>query len=203
MRLWLVRHGAAEDQGRRIVGQLDPPLADVGRNAIARLLKSSPPAPNRVVSSDLRRARESAEILAQHWGVTLETDPRLRELSFGSWEGRTWEEIAEQDGRWLDDWVARWWEVAPPGGESFEDLRLRAGAWAAEWGAAKKAETICVVGHAGSIRGLLVELLELEPQRAFAFPSECGHVTVLERGRWCWKASQLDRPVLPSSRDFR
>ncbi len=201
MRLWLVRHGVAEDQGRRIVGQLDPPLAAVGRNAIARLLQTSPPAPNRVVSSDLRRARESAEILAQHWGVALETEPRLRELSFGSWEGRTWEEIGERDRGRLDDWMARWWELATPGGESFHDLRLRIAAWAAGWWAWKDADTICVVAHAGSIRALLVELLRLEPQRAFDFPCECGHVTVLQRRRSRWAASQLDRPRLPSSRD--
>jgi broad specificity phosphatase PhoE len=197
MKLWLLRHGAAATLENLVTGQLDPPLADAGRSAIQRLLESSPPAPNRLVSSDLRRARESAEILARHWGVAVEVEPRLCELSFGTWEGRTWEEIAEQDRQRLDDWMARWWEFRAPGGESFHDLRRRAAACAAEWLAVKDADTICVVAHAGSIRAILIELLCIEPQRAFDFPCECGRVTVLEGKGSCWKASQLDRPMLP------
>nr|BFF21014.1 hypothetical protein GCM10025730_45350 [Promicromonospora thailandica] len=99
----LLRHArTAYNAGLRLQGQIDIPLDEVGRwqaeqgaTALAASHKAS-----LVVSSDLERARHTAEAYARHIGVDVETDAGLRERSFGIWEGLTDAEIAE---RWPEE----------------------------------------------------------------------------------------------------
>ena len=184
MRLLLVRHGIAEGQEGRVVGHANPPLSDRGRTAIAALLASSPAPPDLLLSSDLRRARSSADILAAYWGIEVVADARLRELNFGEWENRTWSELEALDGARLDHWMRDWTREAPPGGESFGDLGARTSAWLADrrksgWDALG---TMVVVAHAGSIRAILCELLSVPLDQAFAFDVDHAHVRGLDLG---------------------
>jgi alpha-ribazole phosphatase len=184
MRLLLVRHGVADGQEGRAVGQLDLPLSERGRAAIGALLASDPGRPDRLVSSDLVRARGSAQILAAHWGVEIVTEPRLRELGFGEWEGRTWQELERSDATRLERWMRDWTTERPPGGESFSDVVARVSSWLREWreGAASSTGTTVVVAHAGSIRAILCELLGVPLGRAFEFEVDCARVTALALG---------------------
>src|ERR1700754_1917632 len=87
-RLILVRHGQSTHNAQaRLQGQADPPLSDAGR-AEAELLRPALPAldNDRVVTSDLKRAVETAELLG-HSGARR--DPRFREIDVGAWEGRS------------------------------------------------------------------------------------------------------------------
>ena len=105
-RLLVVRHGRTGYNAARIIqGQLDVELDEVGREqaaAVARRLVAFDP--EAIVASDLRRAADTAVPLAELTGLPVRPDPRLRERSFGRWQGLHGTEIAE---RYPDEY-ARW-----------------------------------------------------------------------------------------------
>jgi broad specificity phosphatase PhoE len=121
-RLVLVRHGqSAWNRDGRWQGWADPPLSDLGeqqaRTAGARLHTTGACAPaGRLVASDLRRARRTAELIGESTGGVVVVDPRLREYDAGSWTGLRRDEIA---ARWPEQLAA--WDAGEldrtPGGE--------------------------------------------------------------------------------------
>lgn len=125
-RLVMLRHGQTEyNAGSRMQGQLDTDLSDLGRDqaaAAAEVLAKRQPL--LIVSSDLRRALDTAETLGTRAGVAVAVDKRLRETHLGDWQGLTHLEVdaAAPGARlaWRDD--ARW---APHGGESRVDVAER------------------------------------------------------------------------------
>jgi alpha-ribazole phosphatase len=175
-----VRHGVAEGQGGRVVGHTDPPLSERGRADIASLLTSDPELPVLLLSSDLRRASQSAEILAAHWGIEVVTDARLRELHFGEWENRTWKDLEREDGARLNRWMRDWITTRTPGGESFTDLVARVSGLLAEYQETMATDTIVILAHAGSIRAILCRLLNVPFEQAFQFEVQHARVTGLD-----------------------
>ncbi len=145
---------------------------------MAALVATGGERPAMLLSSDLRRARESADVLAAHWGMEVVTDVRLRELHFGEWESRTWRDLEREDGERLARWMRDWTRTPAPGGESFSDLVERVSGWLAEWQSSgrRAAGTTVVVAHAGSIRAILCRLLAVPLEEAFGF--EVGHARV-------------------------
>ena len=125
-RLVLLRHGQTEwNAGSRMQGQLDTDLTELGREqagAAAEVLAKRQPLV--IVSSDLRRALDTATALGERSGVHVAVDERLRETHLGDWQGLTHLEVddAAPGARlaWRDD--ARW---APHGGESRVDVADR------------------------------------------------------------------------------
>lgn len=119
VRLWLVRHGSTDwSEAGRLNGWADVPLNDRGRaqaRSLAERLNGMRFAG--VWSSDLLRARETARLAA---GGAV-PDPRLRELDFGTLEGRRWEEVSPQARRALVAFEG----FGAPGGESVDSLRSR------------------------------------------------------------------------------
>ncbi|HEX5831117.1 MAG TPA: histidine phosphatase family protein [Gemmatimonadaceae bacterium] len=181
--LYLVRHGAVDGVDGWCVGQSDVALAVDGRTAVERLAAEwTAPRPPRIVASDLARARDSAEALARAWhgdGIHVATDPRLREMHFGAWDGRAWDEIARDDPHALAEWMSCWQEARSPGGEGFGDVIARAGAWLADAVRDARADgisSLTAVAHAGSIRALLVHALGLP--RAVVFRLRVDHARV-------------------------
>ena len=164
-RLILLRHGQTEwNAVDRMQGQTDTELSELGRRqakGAARELVSHDAIA--VVSSDLRRAYDTAVALAEHTGLDVVADPRLRETSLGLWEGLTHIDVdagypgARQTWR-LD---ARY---APPGGESKLEVGARARPVVDELFAARgdwPGRTIILVAHGGLIAALTAALLEL------------------------------------------
>lgn len=171
-RLVLLRHGQTEHNAEnRMQGQLDTALSELGRRqarAVAVALKDRRPLA--IVSSDLRRAQDTATTVAEATGVGVRVDPRLRETHLGEWQGRTHYEVdAVYPGardRWRSD--ATW---APPGGESRVEVAARAvpaidelvgdidarGPWAGR--------SVVVVAHGGVIAALTASLLDLPVDR--------------------------------------
>jgi broad specificity phosphatase PhoE len=180
--LYLVRHGAAEDAAGRCVGRCDLALSPEGQADVARLARAWPaPRPPRIVTSDLARARASAESLTGAWGLTpdVKVDARLREMHFGSWDGRAWADIERDDAPALGAWMASWQDARTPGGEGFPDVVERCAAWLGDAVAGARAAregALVVVAHAGSIRALLVHALALP--RALAFRVRIDHARV-------------------------
>lgn len=125
-RLILVRHGQAKGNAEhRFIGQTDVPLTELGRRqaeAVGRRLQGTPI--DRVVASDLTRARDTGAAIAAAAGVELHLEPAIREIHNGEWAGRTPEEIA---ATWPDLWSRyRAGEDVPrPGGERWADVRAR------------------------------------------------------------------------------
>lgn len=119
-RIWLVRHGPTH--AKTMVGWTDLPadLSDTG--AIARLRDALPDAP--IVSSDLTRARTTADAL-QGARPRLADHSTLREMHFGDWENKTWQEIDAADPARARALFETPGHIAPPGGESWDTLCAR------------------------------------------------------------------------------
>lgn len=156
MYFYLVRHGEAEGNAeRRLLGWLDVPLSARGREevkAVAWRLAASPVVG--VISSDLIRAAETAETIAERHGLEVAPDPRLREIDNGEWTGLLPEEIASRWPR-LWDRLLRGEDFARPGGESWVEVRKRAVQVIEEAPPAGEGEVIVLVTHGGTALTLL------------------------------------------------
>lgn len=149
--LLLVRHGETDwNRDGRWQGHSDTPLNDAGREQ-ARRVAADLGGVDVIYASDLARARETAEIIAADLGLDVRTDARLRERSFGAWEGLSAPEIEEQFG----DELARW-RVGDGAGaddaEPFEAFARRIRDFVDEVVARHPEEAVLVVSHGGSIR---------------------------------------------------
>jgi broad specificity phosphatase PhoE len=168
-RLVMLRHGQTGfNAGNRMQGQLDTDLSDLGRDqavAVAEVLAKRQPL--LIVSSDLRRALDTAEALGERSGLPVELDARLRETHLGDWQGMTHTEVdASAPGAriaWRDD--ATW---APHGGESRIDVAARGlplikelVADQTEWGTDEPERPVVLVAHGGLIAALTAALLKL------------------------------------------
>jgi alpha-ribazole phosphatase len=161
MRLFLVAHAATPwTVVRRFQGHTDIPLSETGRRQAHILQKHL--ARERfqaIMASDLQRAVETAEILASPHAMAVRTDPRLRELYFGAWEGLTYEEIQQRDAAALADWQKDPLGMSPPQGERLTDLADRLRFFLLELQQVPEASTILLVAHRGSLRVLICLLL--------------------------------------------
>ncbi|UXA16414.1 glucosyl-3-phosphoglycerate phosphatase [Mycobacterium sp. SMC-4] len=166
-RLVMLRHGQTEyNAGSRMQGQLDTELSDLGRDqAIAAAESLAKRQPLLIVSSDLRRALDTAVALGDRSGLPVGIDTRLRETHLGDWQGMTHLEVdaAAPGARlaWRED--ARW---APHGGESRVDVAARGVplvrelvAGQIEWG--RDDRPVILVAHGGLIAALTAALLDL------------------------------------------
>lgn len=157
----LLRHGrTAHNADGRIQGQLDVPLDELGRvqaDALGTVFAADPPTV--VVSSDLARARATAQAVCDHVGLPLGIDPRLRETHFGQWQGLTGEEVSV---RWPVEYAAwRSYEGEAVDGEPREAVAERALACALEQLPAEG--TLLLVSHGGTARALVGTLLGMDP----------------------------------------
>jgi glucosyl-3-phosphoglycerate phosphatase len=168
-RLVMLRHGQTEfNAGNRMQGQLDTELSDLGRDqAVAAAEVLAKRQPLLIVSSDLRRALDTAMVLGERSGMPLEVDARLRETHLGDWQGMTHIEVdaAAPGARiaWRND--ATW---APHGGESRVDVAARGlplvrelVAGQTEWGTDEPERPVVLVAHGGLIAALTAALLNL------------------------------------------
>ena len=152
MSFWTIRHPEIDRQGR-CIGQTVVPITQPIEDAVREALGAAPIRPTRLFSSDLPRCAELAAALAASWQLEVNISPLLRELSFGVWENRHYDDIDTEDTvRWRD-WCEKWKTMAPPEGESLEMLLLRLRQWVQ---VAQPDEQSVVVTHAGVIRGLRV-----------------------------------------------
>ena len=155
----LIRHAESSwNATGRWQGHGDPPLSDRGRaqaNALARELARE--TIDVLVSSDLRRAAETAAILGKARGLRPELNPRLRELDVGDWEGLTRDQIERTAGNALRRFDAGDLDVRPGGGETLREISERASSVVTELVDAHPGRRLAVVTHLGVIRALLGE----------------------------------------------
>jgi ribonuclease H / adenosylcobalamin/alpha-ribazole phosphatase len=167
-RLLLLRHGeTALSAERRFSGRGDPELNERGqaqaRAAAARLASYGVSA---VVSSPLRRARQTALAVAEATGTEVSVEDGFVETDFGQWEGLTFAEIRD---RWRED-LAAWRadpDVAPPDGESFTATFARVRLAREKLLATYAGGTVVVVSHVTPIKTLLRQALDAPPHALY------------------------------------
>jgi broad specificity phosphatase PhoE len=158
MELVCARHGrTAWNADRRFQGQTDIPLDDEGRaqaRALAAHLHVEPF--DLAVSSDLSRARVTAETIVAGRAIALEFDPALREMHFGVWEGLTWTEIVERWPELSERYEYSPRHYVPEGGEGWDALCERVeGALRRVTARLHSAGRALLVSHAGVMHAIL------------------------------------------------
>jgi broad specificity phosphatase PhoE len=166
--LYLARHGETDDNREpvRVQGFTDTPLNDTGRDQATELAERV--APLGLVSlwsSDLKRARETAEIVGARLGLGVRLDPRLREANRGRWEGRRFVDIERECPGRYTDWRRAGASFRFPGGESLLEQLQRVSASLDDIRASGELPAL-VVCHGGSIR---VVLSQRDPRGLNAF----------------------------------
>ncbi len=198
----LVRHG--ETQGNiddRAQGQLDVPLTKLGRlqaEAVAKRLSGIKF--DAIYSSDLQRAVETAKaITAQRPELHIRTRPQLREHHFGDYEDTSWEEVGNADPEFYQRWknLNSRIGIKFPGGESMLEAWERVGRFLREILAEHRQgnETILVVGHVGSLRGVLAHLLNLDATNQWVFLFDNTSVTIVREHQYtpnAWRIRQFN-----------
>jgi broad specificity phosphatase PhoE len=189
-RLLFIRHGETDwNAVGRLQGQQDIPLNELGRRQAAeagRHLRRLVPDPAALpwIVSPLERTRHTAELARRALGLPEQDyalDERIKELSFGRWEGLTWREVRKSEPGSARAREADKWAFVPPGGESYAMLADRVSPWFN--GLEREA---VVVSHGGVARALLHLVTGMPSVEA---PSEDiwqGRVLIIEPGRHAW-----------------
>lgn len=164
-RILLVRHGRVAWNAKAVfTGWTDVPLDQQGEYEAGRVsdrLKDLPI--TAVYSSDLIRARQTAEYIAKLHSLPVKTEQMLREINYGEWEGLGVTEIGQAYGEdILRAWLADPEHVRIPGGESFGELRDRAVEAISRIVAVHPGQTVVVVAHRSLNRVLLCNFLGIK-----------------------------------------
>jgi broad specificity phosphatase PhoE len=151
--LIVARHGETDwNRENRFQGHADPPLNELGRRQSGELAETlAGEGIARVYASPLRRAAETAEIVARRLGLEVEPVEGLREIDVGGWSGLTRDEVAER----FPEQYALWLERAPHGyedGETYAELAGRVLPALRSLAARHPDETVLVVTHGGPSR---------------------------------------------------
>ena len=166
--LILVRHGRTPlTEASKISGGSgdNPGLSELGledANAAAELLTGfggrsnfgGISKPTVVVTSPMKRALETASVIASKLGLSIEIEENLREISFGDWDGQTNQQVAEGWPDIFETWRGSW-EVSPPNGESLETFDKKIRSVRDEILKKHSGQTVVVVAHVMPIRGFL------------------------------------------------
>ncbi|MFE2932551.1 bifunctional RNase H/acid phosphatase [Streptomyces sp. NPDC059278] len=180
----LLRHGeTALTPEKRFSGSggSDPELSAAGRHqaeCIARSLADRGTV-EEIVSSPLRRCRETAAAVAARLGLEVRIEEGLRETDFGAWEGLTFAEVRERYGADLDAWLASA-KVAPTGGgESFAEVARRVSATRDRLTTRYAGRTVLLVTHVTPIKTLVRLALGAPPEALFRMELSAASVSAV------------------------
>ena len=201
----LVRHGVTEHTvDKRFSGGLagtNPPLSQEGRTqarALARWLAPLGEDEPSLVSSPVRRARETAEELAAVWGRPVQEVPVFAEIDFGRWEGLTFAEAQRAHPEEVAAWLGSLHVAPGGGGESFQQVADRVLAGLDEVVAAHPGGTVVLVSHVTPIKVLVAHALGAPLEALFRMelaPASVSVVTV-------WPSPTLGERGATSLRGF-
>ena len=198
MVLW--RHGQTEwNSSRRFQGHIDAELDDTGRAQAAHAASQlATLKPQLIVASDLSRAADTAQALAELVGVEVRRTPALRETHGGTWEGRYADEL-KSDPQYVA-WLAGG-DVPAGGAETRSQVGDRAVVAVREAVAELEPGGVAVVAsHGGTIRSAIGRMLELpvEHWRVLGGLANCCW-SVLEEGRTGWRLVEHNAGSLPQA----
>lgn len=161
MKLYLIRHGQTDwNLAGRIQGRQDVPLNETGlcqARCLARGMEGRPV--TAIYASPQKRAFQTAQAVGESQGVEVTPLDDLMEIGYGQWEGRTGEDILKKDRELYEAWWEHPATVAPPGGETLNqvDERCRR-AW--DYIRSRMTGDTAVISHGGTLAHLIVQLLE-------------------------------------------
>ncbi len=170
----LLRHGALEG-GVKYRGHVNDPLTIEGRMQMDKAWKNLNGKIDLIISSPLSRCAEPALAWAGESGIECIIEPRVREMFYGDWEGKTIAQITHQYPGVLEQWRKNPEGMCPPGGESPEELRQRIRLWWAETCIKHDGLRLLLVAHSGSLRMFIAHILAapIASTRTLDMPYAC------------------------------
>jgi probable phosphoglycerate mutase len=176
-----MRHGLTEwNKESRIQGKTDINLCDEGRDMARNWAKSlADHAFDSILTSGLGRARETAEIINEPLGLPMHEDPRLAEQDWGQWTGLTKGEL-KQIFKKVKQQEKRGFQFCPPGGESRDEVLMRACDGLIDFSVEHPGESVLVVTHSGVLKCLAYVLSGLEFMPGDKIPIEPYHLHRIE-----------------------
>jgi alpha-ribazole phosphatase len=181
-RIYLVRHGEiAGSEIFRYHGQADVPLTPKGVDQYHQLAKRLQDKPvSACYTSDLSRCTRGADIICAGFGIKPHSRRELREMSFGSWEGMSWQELEK---RFPDEWHARLADLVnyrAPGGENLLDLSNRVMPAIHEIEGRHRGEEVVVVAHGGVNRVILLNIIGAPHSSLFKIEQDYGCLNIID-----------------------
>lgn len=165
-RVILVRHARTtwNDQGK-YGGHTDVSLDELGKEQITQVAERLKKHPIKAVyASDLQRAYQTALAIAQTHNLPVEQFGELREINFGQWEGKTYNEIVKEQQELMEAWLKDPFNTRIPDGETMIEMQKRVAECLLEIVSKHPKETIVVVTHAGPIWTIISHILEVPLQ---------------------------------------
>ncbi len=187
-RWYLVRHGAtAWNSEGRVQGHTDTPLGEEGHRQAERIAARLKPVPFAAAySSDLQRTVETAQAILRGRDLSLETLVELREANHGEWDGLTYQEVQARYPERFAQFMRMEDDVSAPGGESAAQVLARVAVARDRLKAAHAHDDdLLIVAHSGSLRALVVALLDLPVSASWRLrltPGSVSIVSVHQRG---------------------
>jgi alpha-ribazole phosphatase len=179
--LWLLRHPEPEASARgRCYGSLDVALSPDGirqAHAVAKSLAQETFAA--IYTSPRQRCSQAAQILALGRDCPMETMLAFRELDFGKFEGRSYDEIAALYPDLYQEWMERPTETQFPGGEDFREMCTRVLAATRDVLSRHIGQSIALVTHGGVIRIILADALSIPPANIFRIGQRYGAINTI------------------------
>jgi broad specificity phosphatase PhoE len=194
-KILFARHGQTSYNAQnRLQGQRDVPLNGKGRqqaSGIGRFVRSNLgvemlqlEAKGAFWASPLARTRQTMELARAAMGLptnSYHVDARLKELSFGDWEGLNWDEVSAKDPELVAARHAGKWDFTPPSGESYATLTARVASWLDE-----RESDLFVVAHGGIARALLTIIRSVAASAAAETEVAQGRILVFDKGAFAW-----------------
>jgi broad specificity phosphatase PhoE len=182
-KLFLIRHGNTVDEETKKVykGRIDIPLSAKGIERMKRAaVFMSDYALDAVFTSTLSRSVQSGKIVAFQQGMDVIKDHAFDEVSFGVWEGLSFDEIRRQYPREHELWMNDPSTFPPPEGESFESGQMRSMAGIEMILEDYRDRSVAIVAHAGILRIMLFSLLDMKLSRLFRFGQDYGCINIVD-----------------------
>lgn len=180
--LILIRHGETPyNRNRRYQGHRDTSLTKKGKRQtreIALRLRDEPL--DAIYSSDLKRTRYMAEIINSYHSLKVNILPELREIDFGDWEGKTYNEIQREWKGLLSGWEKEPSKIKIPKGESIKDLAGRVRFAIKKIISNHPDQRIAIITHGGPIRIILMDALDLRLDDWWKTITSNGGISIVE-----------------------
>jgi broad specificity phosphatase PhoE len=194
--IYLLRHAeTAANANRAYCGHADSPLTPEGRKLVGTILL---PKVDSVISSPSQRCVDTASILGYPDAPVSEL---LREIDFGSWEGKTFEEMDREAPHETRAYLSDPLAYRFPGGESFLSLRGRIDTFvsSALGELVDRGENVLVISHGGPLRMLVLALLGLETRHFWnieLLPGRISHIGYYDRSPSSMRLLQLNATII-------
>ena len=173
MEIYLVRHTTPDVEKGTYYGQTDIPLSNGFEQDILDTKTRLPESFGAIYSSPLTRCLTLARELKASF---FKSDDRLKEMALGDWEMKKWDEIKTEE---FEYWTSNFDTVAPPNGESFQQLSDRVIPFFEEIVKSDFA-TVALVTHGGVIRSIINHLLEIPLKKSFTYTLDYGSVSLID-----------------------